>query len=370
MPEGPMDEREVDRFLNDLAAGRPAGGGSNLAPDLQEVIRLVRALSAAPLPASSRERVGQAVRAEIARLTRPARQEHPMNLTITQPERATTQRWHRVAVDGVDLEYVVAGAGEPVLLIHGAFLADAFAPLLAEPALTNRYRVISYHRRGFAGSAPAGAEASIPRQAADARALLAHLGVDRAHIVGHSYGGCVALQLALDAPEAVHSLALLEPGLLAVPAADRWFAEVGGPCIARYEAGDAAGAVATFLRGVFGPDVYAALARTVPDGVEQAVADAGTFFRTDLPGLQAWQFGPEEARRITQPVLGVLGADSDAVMVSPLFGEADTLLRELLPQTEPFGLPDATHALQVMNPRGMAEGLAAFFARHSMRPPA
>ena len=222
----------------------------------------------------------------------------------------------------MELEYVVSGAGEPVLLIHGAFLADAFAPLLAEPALTDRYRVISYHRRGFAGSAPAGGEASITRQAADARALLAHLGVQRAHVVGHSYGGCVALQLALDAPAVVHTLALLEPALLAVPAAERWFAEVGGPCIARYEAGDAAGAVATFLSGVFGPDVYADLVRTVPDGVEQAVADAGTFFQTDLPGIQEWRFGPEEARRVTQPVLGVLGADSDAVMVSPLFGEA------------------------------------------------
>lgn len=293
-----------------------------------------------------------------------------MNLTITRPERTTTREWRRIAVNGVELEYVVSGAGEPVLLIHGAFLADAFAPLLAEPALTDRYRVISYHRRGFAGSAPAGAEASIPRQAADAGALLAHLGVERAHIVGHSYGGCVALQLALDTPEAVHSLALLEPALLAVPAAERWFAEVGGPCIARYKAGDAAGAVATFLSGVFGPAVYADLVRTVPDGIEQAVADAGTFFRADLPGIQAWRFGPEEARRVTQPVLGVLGADSDAVMVSPLFGEADALLRELLPQTEPFGLPDATHALQVINPRGTAAGLAAFFARHPMRPPA
>ncbi len=293
-----------------------------------------------------------------------------MDLTITRPERATTRDWHRVAVNGVELEYVVSGAGEPVLLIHGAFLADAFAPLLAESALTDRYRVISYHRRGFAGSTPARGEADVAQQAADARALLAHLGIARAHIVGHSYGGCVALQLALDAPDAVHSLALLEPALLAVPAAERWFAEVGGPCIARYEAGDAAGAVATFLSGVFGPDVYADLVRTVPDGVEQAVADAGTFFRTDLPGIQAWRFGPEAARRVTQPVLGVLGADSDAVMISPLFGEADALLRELLPQTEPFGLPDATHALQVMNPRGMAAGLAAFFARHPMRPPA
>jgi pimeloyl-ACP methyl ester carboxylesterase len=361
-----MDERELDRFLNDLATGRPAAGGYGLDSDLREAIRLVRALGAAPLPAPSRERLGRAVRAEIERLAIAEQKEHRMDLTITRPDRATRQGWRRAAVDGVELEYVVWGAGEPVLLIHGAFLADAFTPLAAESALTDRYRVIGYHRRGFAGSTRPEGVTSIAQQAADARALLARLGVDRAHVVGHSYGGCVALQLALDAPEVVQPLALLEPALLAVPAAERWFAEVGGPSIARFEAGDAAGAVATFLRGVFGADAYADLERALPGGVEQAIADAATFYRSDLPGMGAWAFGPEEARRITQPVLGVLGSDSDAVMVSPLFGEGHALLRALVPQTEPFVLPAATHALQVMNPHGMAAGLAAFFARHPL----
>ena len=124
------------------------------------------------------------------------------------------------------------------------------------------------------------------------------------------------------------------------------------------------------MRGVFGQEAYADLERTLPGAIELAVVDCDTFFQTDLPGLQAWQFGPEEARQITQPVLGVLGADSDAVMGTPLFGEGHALLRALLPQTEPFVLPAATHGLEVMNPRGMAEGLAAFFARHPLRPPA
>jgi 3-oxoadipate enol-lactonase len=102
----------------------------------------------------------------------------------------------------------------------------------------------------------------------------------------------------------------------------------------------------------------------LPGAREQAVADAGTFFRADLPGMQAWRFGPEEARRIGQPVLGVLGADSDAV--SPIFGQGHELLRTLVPQTEPFVLPAATHAMQVMNPRGLAAALAAFIARHPL----
>jgi pimeloyl-ACP methyl ester carboxylesterase len=280
----------------------------------------------------------------------------------------TDQPLQRCSVDDGNLEYETRGAGEPVLLIHGAFVADALAPLLAEPALTDRYRVISYHRRGFAGSSRPQGVVNIAQQAADARALMTHLGVDRAHVVGHSYGGCVALQLALDAPERVQSLALLEPALLAVPAVEQWFAEVGAPSIGRYEAGDAPGAVAHFLRGVFGPAAYADLERIAPDAIAQAVADADTFYQCDLPGMQAWQFGPDEGRRVAQPALGVLGADSDAV--TPLFSQANALLGALVPQTEPFVLSAATHGMPFMNPRGLAEGLAAFFARHPAEPSA
>jgi len=96
------------------------------------------------------------------------------------------------------------------VLIHGALIADAFRPLLAEPALRDQYRVIHYHRRGYGGAHTAAA-VDLARQAADCRALLHHLGVRRVHVVGHSLGGTIALRLALDAPDLVHALALLEP---------------------------------------------------------------------------------------------------------------------------------------------------------------
>ncbi len=280
----------------------------------------------------------------------------------------TDQPLQRCSVDNGNLEYEDRGAGEPVLLIHGAFVADALAPLLAEPALADCYRVISYHRRGYAGSSRSQGVVGIAQQAADARALLTHLGVERAHLAGHSYGGCVALQMALDAPDRVQSLALLEPALLAVPAVEQWFAEVGGPSIDRFAAGDRAGAVAHFLRGVFGPAAYADLEGAAPDAIAQAIADADAFYQCDLPGMQSWPFGPDEGRRVTQPVLGVLGADSDSV--TPLFSQANALLGALVPQTEPFVLPAATHGMPFMNPRGLAEGLAAFFARHPLEPSA
>ena len=85
---------------------------------------------------------------------------------------------------------------------------------MRQPALTDRYRVLNYHRRGFAGSTAGSEPASIADHAADALALMRHVGFERAHVVGHSLGGAIALQLALDAPEAVRSLVLLEPALM------------------------------------------------------------------------------------------------------------------------------------------------------------
>ena len=50
MPERPMDEHDLDHFLNDLVTGRPAAGGYDLAPDLREAIRLVRTWAPHPSP--------------------------------------------------------------------------------------------------------------------------------------------------------------------------------------------------------------------------------------------------------------------------------------------------------------------------------
>ena len=104
--------------------------------------------------------------------------------------------------------------GEPVVCIHGAFIAHAFRPLFSERSLADRYRLISYHRRGYVRSSPIGKTVSLAEEADDCRNLLSHLGVRRAHVVGHSFGGAIALQLALDAPQLVHTLSLLEAALM------------------------------------------------------------------------------------------------------------------------------------------------------------
>ena len=57
----------------------------------------------------------------------------------------------RISTNGAEFEVEEAGTGEPLLLIHGSIIGDAYKPLLSESALTSRYRVIQYHRRDTVG---------------------------------------------------------------------------------------------------------------------------------------------------------------------------------------------------------------------------
>ncbi len=270
----------------------------------------------------------------------------------------------RVDVDGISLECEVSGTGEPVVFIHGAFIADAFRPLLAEPTLAGQYQLITYHRRGYVGSSRLPGPTSAPQQAADAARLLSHLGVERAHVVGHSFGGSIALQLALDAPEKVHSLALLETALM-VGASAPSYRESLVRNEQRYREAGAATAVGEFFQARW-PAYREALEQVLPGAFAQAVADAPATYELDL-GLVEWRFGEAKARRIARPSLVVLGGGSQDL--HPRFLETYRLLLSWLPNAEGFILPDATHFLQLEHPshsRGLAAALAAFFARHPL----
>jgi pimeloyl-ACP methyl ester carboxylesterase len=238
-------------------------------------------------------------------------------------------------------------------------VADAFRPLLAEQELASAFQMVLYHRRGFVRSSRNAPPVSIANQAEDAAALLEHLNIGAAHVAAHSYGGLIALQLAVDMPEMVQSLALLEPALVTVPCGQAFFEEKIVPAIRLYQAGDAAGAVRSFLAGVNGPDWRSLIERAAPGSVEQAIRDADTFFQLELPSLQEWAFGPEQAVQINGPVLSVMRADSDR-----LFVEGRRLLHSCLEQTEDWDVEAASHLLQGENPTDTARGLAQFFHDH------
>lgn len=266
------------------------------------------------------------------------------------------------AVNGVTLEYEERGAGEPVAFIHLGMLADSFAPLMDQPALGG-YRLIRYHRRGHGGSTRTDGPVTIADQAAGLAGLLAHLGIRRAHVAGHSFGGLVALQLAADRTDLVGSLVLMEAALRVrsgSPASQdltrRW-----APGFQRYREGDREGAMDVLLVEVFGPGYRQVLGRVLPGAWALGVRDADMFFGVETPELPRWQFGPAEAERIAAPVLSVIGSKSDSA-----FFEMERMLQGRFPHLETARVPGVNHLLHLQEPRAVAETLAAFFARQSL----
>jgi pimeloyl-ACP methyl ester carboxylesterase len=274
----------------------------------------------------------------------------------------------RAKLNGVELEYEVQGNGEPVVLVHAGVFADWFEPLMTQPALAERFRLVRYHRVGYAGSTRLATAPSLEEQAMHLEALLRHLGITRAHIVGHSSGGNIAIDLALDAPEMVASIALLEAAIPVAPRTDARLLSTGSRgnvAMERYRAGDKAGAVDAFMQLVSGADYRAALDNALPNAFAHAVRDADTFFSQELPAIQQWTFGADVAKRVSQPVLAVMGEKSRDV--SPIWLQRQQLLLESLPNAEGFELPGASHLLHLEQPRVMAEALAKFFDRHRIQ---
>jgi pimeloyl-ACP methyl ester carboxylesterase len=265
-----------------------------------------------------------------------------------------------INVNDVALEYEMRGVGEPVLLID-MLIADCFVPLLSEPALADRYQLIRYHKRGWVGSSHAPPPVSFADHAADAAALLEQLGVRRAHIAGHSTGASIGAQLALDHPEKVHTLTLLEPTLLSLPLGGA-FLKAARPVFDAYASGDHSGAFAMFVAAASGLDweeCRALLEERIPGVVTQSIKDADTFFGVELPALTEWTFGPDQAAAIRTPVLSVIGADTQ-----PLWVEIAEFLRSSLPHVEERTIDSAGHLLQIQRPDPVAQAMAQFLTQN------
>ncbi|MCE7979586.1 MAG: alpha/beta hydrolase [Caldilinea sp. CFX5] len=273
----------------------------------------------------------------------------------------TGQAMDCIQINGVTLEVREQGAGEPVVFVHGA-MGDECAAIVTEPALTNHYRVIDYHRRGWGKSARLEAPLSIEQQAADCRAVMQHFGVERAHLVGQSYGGVILLQMALDTPDAVQTLSLLEPALPSILYNAPAFGAVVTKAATLFAAGDPAGAMDVFGQAVAGADYRAVFDQTLPPGAfERWVADAATFFQYDAPALQPWTFTHASAEQVTQPILNLRGVNTQ-----PYFCECFDTIQAWFPHAENFVVPKAPHTMLQNNPQGTAERLASFFAGHRL----
>jgi 3-oxoadipate enol-lactonase len=110
-------------------------------------------------------------------------------------------------VNGVNLYYEVRGSGPPLLIIPGvpAVVSDC-QPLV--DGLDDAFTVVVFDNRGSGQSDKPDERYSTRQMAADAVALLDHLGIDRAHILGFSLGGMIGQYIALDFPDHVERLVL------------------------------------------------------------------------------------------------------------------------------------------------------------------
>jgi len=114
----------------------------------------------------------------------------------------------KIQANDIQLFYNITGTGEPLLLLAG-FACDNYYWSLMMPHLTTKYQVIRVDNRGVGRSSTPTKPYSIQEMARDAAALLEYLCIDSVSVIGHSMGGQIAQELALNYPQKVRNLIII-----------------------------------------------------------------------------------------------------------------------------------------------------------------
>ena len=183
------------------------------------------------------------------------------HLLAKRAERRNPPSGRFLDVDGVRLHYIDRGEGEPLVLLHGnGSMIEDFASSGLLDLAARRHRVIVFDRPGYGHSTrPRHRIWSAKAQAKLIHAALERIGVSRAVVLGHSWGASVAVELALNHPEAVSGLVLASGYYYPTARAD--FAIMSGPAVpllgdvARYTIAPIASRLAwpLLMRKIFGP---------------------------------------------------------------------------------------------------------------------
>lgn len=259
---------------------------------------------------------------------------------------------HVLALPDGDLHYTQAGAGAPILLIHGS-LCDYRYWRWQVPALADTHRVIAPSLRGCWPDAQfhPRAEYAVDRHADDLARLLRALDeTGGAHVVGHSRGAQVALALAIRAPELCRSLTLADPGFRFAdePETPVFYADA----VQRLRDGDTEGAIEQFIDTVNGADTWRRMVGWFKDMVRDNAATLLSQIReANLP------VDPGDAAGLPCPVLLIGGAQSPAK-----YGTRQDRLQQLLPKARRARIALAAHGMNLANPRSFNRAVLEFVA--------
>jgi pimeloyl-ACP methyl ester carboxylesterase len=236
--------------------------------------------------------------------------------------------------------YFVAGAGTPVVMLHSSLSSKSQWTALAE-RLASRFRVIAVDLCGYGDNAVSatGASFTVDEEVRLVTDRLDHLveAHSRIHLVGHSYGGLVALRFAQCRSNRVASLSLYEPVAFrmlddedATLVDMRRLAERVALLVATGHRHDAAQAFVDFWSG---DHSYASL----PLPAQASIARRVDKLPLDFQAALSWPLGPEDLRAIVAPTLLLAGNRSPAVVQ-----RIHTLLIKALPNRR-VGTFDAGH---------------------------
>jgi len=208
-----------------------------------------------------------------------------------------------IRVNGVSLYYEEHGAGEPIVGVHGGGSSAAMW-VAAAPELAKHGRTILYDRRGsFRSERPEPYATDVHEQADDAAALIDALATAPAIVIGRSYGGAIAVDLALRYPDHVRALVLLEGDVPSVSqtSAKEW-AEIEERLLAERDPRRAAGVL---MRDVLGDARW----EGVPEEVKEILTDNGPALVAEIRGGYP-DVTVEQLGTIEQPTLFVGAKES------------------------------------------------------------
>jgi len=270
------------------------------------------------------------------------------------------EEYNKVTIGDIDIHYQIHGIGSPLIFIHGS-LADLRYWKDQTPFLDDHFQVITYSRRyNYPNVNNLQPSHSANVEAADLLRLMDKLKIERAYIVGHSYGAYTALLFALEHPTRVSKLVLAEPPIM------KWLPDIPG----------GEGKEEKFMA-----DTWKPIGKAFRDQGEQAGLDLTSmwYFKAPMDSISAeWQTNftdnakewhaltisdnpfpmvdYQKVKDLNIPVLLLSGSKSQGNMNSLIDGH----LSRLLPNSRHTTIQDVGHEMFIENPNASNKAIFNF----------